>query len=130
MKYQQILPFNVDMKVIEQFGWLPVSIFKPQRREDWRELIGDAGDHQTRRSETAEYLPGLRFSEFHPHLAEIIIGYWSLPGDFVVDPFAGRATRGIVALKLERKYQGYEIAAATFSRTLQKLKTLGRFHRP
>lgn len=119
--YQQLLPMDETTTVKEQFGWLPLSIFKPARREDWRELIGDDGDETTRRSTEAEYLPGLRFSEFHPHLAEVVIRYWSLENDLIVDPFAGRATRGIVALELDRRYEGYEVAKQTFKQSYEKL---------
>lgn len=116
---------RTDQTVKEQFGWLPVSIFKPERREDWRELIGDDGDHATRRSEDAKYLPGLRFSEFHPHLAEMVIRYWSVEGSRVVDCFAGRATRGVVALSLGRNYEGYEVAPDTFASTHAKISERG-----
>jgi DNA modification methylase len=123
--YQQLLPMDTDSTVKEQFGWLPVSVFKPQRREDWRAIIGDDGDETTRRSADAKYLPNLRFSEFHPDLAEMVTKYWSLEGNLIIDPFAGRATRGIVALSLGRKYQGYEVSAATFAKTKPKVEALG-----
>lgn len=123
--YQQILPMSVDSTVKEQFGWCPVSVFKPERRDDWKAIIGDDGDETTRRSEDAKYLPGLRFSEFHPHLAEMVVRYWSLEKDLIVDPFAGRATRGIVGLTLGRRYQGYEVAASTFRKTQEKIAPLG-----
>jgi DNA modification methylase len=119
--YQQLLPMDTDSTVKDQFGWLPVSVFKPQRREDWRQIIGDDGDETTRRSDDAKYLPGLRFSEFHPDLAEMVVKYWSLEGDLIVDPFAGRATRGFVAVNLERRYEGYEVAANTFAKTSERL---------
>jgi len=124
-QYQQVLPMRVDATVKEQFGWLPVSVFKPERREDWRKIIGDDGDETTRRSSGAKYLPGLRFSEFHPHLAEVVVRYWSLVGDLIVDPFAGRATRGIVGLTLGRKYHGYEVAPSTFHKSSEKIAALG-----
>jgi len=125
-QYTQVLPMDVSDTVKNQFGgWLPLSVFKPERREDWRDLIGDDGDEQTRRGTDAKYLPSLRFSEFHPHLAEIVLRYWSMEGDLVVDPFAGRATRGVVALQLGRKYQGYEVAASTFAKVSAKLERLG-----
>lgn len=125
-EYSQVLPLSNEDTIKNQFaGWLPVSVFRPERREDWRELIGDEGDEKTRRSEDAQYLPGLRFSEFHPHLAEVVIRYWSIESDLIVDPFAGRATRGIVALSLKRKYQGYEIAPTTFVKASRKLAILG-----
>ena len=118
--YQSILPIDENDTVKNQFGWLPLSIFKPERKEEWHTLIGDDGDISTRRSEDCQYLPGLRFSEFHPHLAEIVIRYWTVEEDSIVDPFAGRATRGIVARELKRKYIGYEIAPTTFQKGIAK----------
>lgn len=123
--YKQLLPLSTDSTVKSQFGWLPISVFKPQRREDWRDVVGDNGDEAVRRSEDAKYLPGLRFSEFHPDLAEMVVKYWSLEGDVIVDPFAGRATRGIVSLFLGRRYQGYEVARSTFQKTNEKITALG-----
>jgi DNA modification methylase len=118
--YNLIMPMDENDTVKNQFGWLPLSVFKPERKEAWRELIGDDGDTTTRRSADTKYLPGLRFSEFHPHLAEIVIRYWTMPLDLIVDPFAGRATRGIVAGELGRRYVGYEIAPQTFEKDIEK----------
>lgn len=61
MKYKAILPMDENDTVKNQFGWLPLSIFKPERREEWRRIIGDDGDITTRRTTTSKYLPGLRF---------------------------------------------------------------------
>lgn len=113
-----------DVTVKEQFGWLPLSVVKPERREDLRALVQDTGDHTTRRGDTAKYLPGLRFSEFNPDLAEKVVRYWSEPGALVVDPFAGRGTRGVIALHLGRRYVGYEVAPTTFSNGVSKGLTL------
>jgi len=123
--YTQILPLKTDERVADQFGWLPESVITPGKGTAWREIIGDSGDISTRRSTDTKYLPNLKFSEFNPDLAEKIIRYWSLPNDLILDPFAGRATRGIVALKLGRRYDGYEIAPTTFEKTEVKIKSLG-----
>jgi len=108
--YQQVLPLDEDSKVIDQFGWLPTSVFKPTKKPVLEALVNDKGDPAgTRRSENAKYLPGLRYSRFHPHLAEAAILYWSLPGDLIIDPFSGRSTRAVIAGHLGRRYIGYEI---------------------
>jgi len=52
-------------------------------------------------------------SEFNPFIAKSIISYWSKPGAFILDPFAGR-TRGIVAALMGRKYLGYEISKKAY----------------
>lgn len=123
--YQHVLEMDDESTVISQFGWLPLSVFKPKKSLEWKGIIGDSGDHETRRSETAKYLPGLRFSEFNPEVAETVIRYWSLEGNMVVDPFAGRATRGIVALQWKRRYQGYEVAPHTFAEVAPKIVECG-----
>jgi len=123
--YKQILPLDTNKKVKDQFDWLPMSVYKPTKGKEWKELIKDDGDVTTRRSKNCKYLPNLRFSEFNPDLAEKIIRYWSLEGHLIVDPFAGRATRGIVSLHLGRNYQGYEIAPTTYKTTKPKIKKAG-----
>lgn len=123
--YSKILPLKEGQTAAEQFGWLPLSIFHPGKGAGWEGAIRDYGDISTRRSKNAKYLPGLRFSKFNAHLAEIVIRYWSMRGDLVVDPFAGRATRGTVALRLGRQYQGYEVAPGTFKEVEPKIRDLG-----
>lgn len=124
--YQQVLPLDEESKVVDQFGWLPTSIFRPQKKPVLETLVEDKGDPAgTRRSENAKYLPGLRYSRFHPHLAEATILYWSLPNDLIVDPFSGRSTRAVISGHLGRRYLGYEIvpevAEATQANAVDKL---------
>jgi len=125
--YKQILPLKTDEKVKDQFGWLPVSVYKPTKGKEWKELIKDDGDVTTRRSKDCKYLPKLKFSEFNPDLAEKIITYWSLKDHLIVDPFAGRATRGVISLHLGRKYEGYEVAPTTYKNTKEKVGKLGGY---
>ena len=61
------------------------------------------------------------YSEFNGALAERIINMWSEPGDLIVDPFGGRATRAIVSATLGRDYIGYEISPKTHSFTVERL---------
>lgn len=124
-KYVNILPTDNDATIREQFGWLPTSVFKPERWNIVRTRIEDDGDLSTRRGKNVKYLKSLRFSEFSPHLADIVIKYWSSVGDLIVDPFAGRGTRGIVALNEGRKYIGYEISPTTFHKYAKEISDLG-----
>lgn len=111
-QYQALLPLSTDDTVKNQFGWLPVSVYHPGKGIAWDKYFTDDGDPAgTRRSEDAKYLPGLRFSRFNPELAETVIRYWSMEGDLVIDPFAGRSTRGVVATVLGRQYVGYEVVS-------------------
>lgn len=113
--YKALLPLALDNTVKNQFGWLPVSVYRPPHNKQWDELIKDDGDAvSTRRSAESKYLPSLRYSKFNPTLAEMIIRYWSVENDLVVDPFAGRGTRAIVASTLGRRYVGYDVALSTF----------------
>jgi len=47
--------------------------------------------------------------------------YWSNPGELVVDPFAGRSTRAIVSIYLNRNYVGYEVGPKTYQDMLDKI---------
>jgi len=121
--YKKILPMVDDIKVVDQFGWLPLSVIEPDRKskQKWKNAYLDDGIKEKRRSDTSEYLPGLGFSEFHAGVAENILSYWSMDGSVVVDPFAGRATRAYVSSKLNRKYYGYEITPKTVKRVEEHL---------
>jgi DNA modification methylase len=125
-EYKQILPFNTDELVSEQFGELPLSIIRPKRSDNtnWKDkgAFLEPIEEELRRSNDADYLPGLGFSEFHAGLAEFIVRYWSLPGSVIVDPFAGRATRAVVSSTLNRRYFGYEISPRTYNRVIEHLQ--------
>lgn len=109
--------------VKDKYGFLPTSVWNVTKGKKWKEMIRDVGDPQrTRRSANAKHLPSLKYSEFNPTVAERIIAYWSQPGDLVVDPFAGRATRAIVTTELARNYIGYEIAPQTYNLTCDMIK--------
>ncbi len=125
--YKQVLPIRDDCRIDEQFGWLPMSILEPTKesKASWKEAYLDDGENESRRSDDAEYLPGLKFSEFHAGVAEQILRYWSMKGSVVVDPFAGRATRAVVASRMERQYEGYEISPTTYKRVTEHFKKLG-----
>ena len=121
--YKKILPMVDDIKVVDQFGWLPLSVIEPDRKskQKWKNAYLDDGIKEKRRSDTSEYLPGLGFSEFHAGVTENILSYWSMDSSVVVDPFAGRATRAYVSSKLNRKYYGYEITPKTVKRVEEHL---------
>ena len=123
-EYKEVLPIRKDCRIDEQFKWLPMSIIEPTKesKKRWPDAYLDDGENEQRRSDNAEYLPGLKFSEFHAGLAEQILRYWSMKGSVVVDPFAGRATRAVVSDKLGRQYQGYEISPKTYDRVTNHFK--------
>ena len=121
--YKKILPVVDNVKISDQFGWLPLSVIEPSRqsKRTWKNAYLDDNVKEKRRSDDSKYLPGLGFSEFHAGLTEDIIHYWSTVDSVVVDPFAGRATRAFVSSKLGRKYYGYDIAPKTVERVKKHL---------
>jgi DNA modification methylase len=121
-RYFQLLPLTQDTTIINQFGWLPVSIIRPEKDTLLDGPVGDDGDvmGSRRPNNRPELFQNIRYSRFHSELAELIIKYWSVKGAMVVDPFAGRATRGVMSLRLGRKYEGYEVAPDTYKKNEQE----------
>lgn len=124
--YKQILPYNPNIKVIDQFGVLPLSIleFDKQSKKNWSHAYITQLETEKRRSGGVQYLQNLGFSEFHAGLCEFIVRYWSVKGAHIVDPFMGRATRAIVSTELNRTYEGYEISPETYNRVNDKCNEL------
>ena len=52
---------------------------------------------------------GAHFATFPPKLVEPCIRSSSRPGDFVLDPFFGSGTVGVVCQELDRRYVGIEL---------------------
>ena len=77
-EYKKVLPLKDNEKVIDQIGWLPLSVVEPTRKTKkiWKNAYLNDGLDEQRRSEEAKYLSGLGFSEFHAGLTEDIIHYW------------------------------------------------------
>lgn len=127
-----VLPIKTDEQVQQQFGWLPLSIYRPGKGTALRGFIDDKGEirddletgRKVRKTATKRF-GEVKISEFLPELCATIIKYWSVEGDLIVDPFAGRATRGIMSRMLGREYEGYEIAPTTFRNTSKKVTAVG-----
>lgn len=88
-----------------------------ERRRQWLDLglRAEAGrEHlgQTMTSE-AEYMAGRGAdsggSAFDPALADVLLRWFSRPGDLVLDPFSGGPVRGVVAAVLHRRYVGVDV---------------------
>ena len=122
--YKKVLPFSDDMKVKDQFGWLPLSVVEPDKASKikWKDAYLDDGMKEKRRSDDTKYLPGLGFSEFHAGMTENILMYWSMDNSVVVDPFSGRLTRAFISSKMGRKYYGYDISPTTVKRVKAHLE--------
>ena len=122
--YIQLLPVSDKIKVMDQFGRLPLSIMEFKNTSKWDCAYFDQDKSEQRRSEEAEYLPGLGMSEFASEVADFVLKYWSMKHSIVVDPFAGRATRAVISTKLNRQYYGYEISKLTYDRSIEHFKKL------
>lgn len=117
------LTLEATKTVKSQIGFLPVSIWNVGPNGGyWDKLIADEDDAINPRQQDAgagglqrivvqhlKQSDGTRFSEFLVGIASRVLEMWSKPGDLVVDPFAGRATRAIVSWEKGRAYVGYEI---------------------
>ncbi len=108
--------------VKELLGWLPESVWHLTKGDYWLRFIDDRGDpvgqvKKVGKDGYADY----PFSVFNPVLAERVYRYWSEEGGNVLDPFAGRTTRGLVARVMGRNYEGYEVAPATYELTKKAL---------
>ncbi len=112
------------VSVKEKYGFLPTSVWHLTKDNTLSKFFKDNSPSRTKKRGSGSFLPNYKLSEFNPNVAERVIKYWSEKGDLVFDPFAGRATRGLIARKLERYYLGCEVSKVTFDwviRTLDKL---------
>jgi len=96
--------------VKEHYGFVPTSVLYFVK--DSKLTYGFMGN-QDWRKENFENASSSSMSEFNPNLAEFCVKYWSKEGDVVLDPFGGWGTRLFTALRLKRKYEGYEISPST-----------------
>ena len=67
--------------------------------------------------------PGAHFATFPPKLIEPCILATTRPGDFVLDPFFGSGTVGLVAQRLRRKYVGIELHPEYISLAVGRLRS-------
>lgn len=124
--YKNILPWNENERVIDQFGWNIQSIITPtaSSKNDWSDAYLPSWESKRQIYDTAaeNRLPkGVLMSEFHAGLCENIVHYWSMVGDTIVDPFAGRLTRAFVSQTLGRNYYGYDVSPETVKRVRHEL---------
>ena len=119
--YKNVLPWNENERVIDQFGWNPQSVITPTKssKNNWDDAYLTA--YEEKRGVCPRLPNGLMMSEFHAGLCENIIHYWSMVGDVVVDPFAGRLTRAFISQTLGREYYGYDVSPETVERVRHEL---------
>lgn len=69
--------------------------------------------------------PGAHFATFPPALIEPCIASSSRPGDYVLDPFFGSGTAGVVAQQLGRRYIGIELHPDYVALASDRLRAVG-----
>ncbi|HEX9735640.1 MAG TPA: site-specific DNA-methyltransferase [Thermoanaerobaculia bacterium] len=70
---------------------------------------GNGRNRRTVWSIPTEAFPGAHFATFPPGLVEPCVLAGSEPGDWVLDPFFGSGTVGVVCERLRRRYVGIEL---------------------
>lgn len=123
--------FQSELKIpatlVGKFGWPPFSVLDSttsdwrKRRAEWINIIGHSTEGRELGSSanatpsnlysTADQtLAAQNVSEFDPLLAELMIKWFSLPGDLIYDPFAGGVVRGAVSAISGRCYVGADVS--------------------
>jgi len=121
--------------LVEDFGAPPFSVLDTRQgywksRRDWWFSWGlDANigrEHLTANaepeSEGYDYFTGRGArkggSTFDPVLAELMVSWFSSPGDHILDPFAGGPVRGVVSASIGRDYTGFDVRAVQVSENI------------
>lgn len=118
-------------------AWLALGIASGSGRE--RELIGGFANaaalqvkYDGRTIDTDQAWAGT--SIFDPVLCELLIRWYSAPGQRVLDPFAGGSVRGIVSTRLGRDYTGVDLRPEQIEANEAQLAVVGTglvaAHRP
>ena len=119
---------KVRGKMWEDYGAPPFSVLNTireewqKRKHFWTDKVGiestegrdtrwynatPANIYNTRGSEN---VAPQSISTFDPVLAELMVKWFSTPGDTILDPFAGGSVRGIIAGCLGRNYVGVDLS--------------------
>lgn len=114
----------------EEFEIQPFSLLDAKsgywmsRKQEWEKILQDKNDVRAETTngnttfknvfDDTERYYGLKnngsVSGFDPFLTEILVKWFSRPGDLILDPFAGRVVRGGIAAILGRDYYGIDIS--------------------
>ena len=110
----------------KELSFVPSSLWEiPTKNKYLKALIEDEDEiREVKRTGGALGEKGLKFSEFKPNVAERVIEFWSSERDLIIDPFAGRATRAMVATILNRRYLGYEIVPSYKDFIMERISKL------
>lgn len=61
-------------------------------------------------------------ASFPEQLAADHIQSWSNPGDWVLDPFMGSGTTGVAAMKMKRRFIGFELCEKYYNSAVRRLR--------
>lgn len=87
------------------------------RKKQWLAAAVDLGEGRDHITEwpTITAAEGIRWqrkvSVFDPVLTELLYGWYTRPGDRIIDPFAGGPVRGLIAAWMGRDYTGIDVSA-------------------
>jgi len=111
----------------DYFGGIPTSVMKFDKDPNLMEFIDDSDDAGIVRGGTAiarggGYAKNMRYSIYNPTQAQFILKYYTEEGWDILDPFAGRGTRSLMSLKLERNYYGIDSCGQTVEQNTIKIE--------
>ena len=113
---QMFLDYVANKRQGKQLTFLPVSLWEiPKINPIISSIVGDDNPEIRKRV----FIKGAykdkpkKYSEFKPDIALRCLEYYGFEGCTVVDPFMGRATRGVVSALLNQDYIGYDVSPVT-----------------
>jgi len=115
-KCQDFIDYIVNKRQGKKLTFLPTSLWEiPDINPIISTIVGD--DNPEIRKKI--FIKGAykdkpkKYSEFKPDIALRCLEYYGFEGCSVVDPFMGRATRGVVSALLNQDYIGYDVSPTT-----------------
>lgn len=117
-------PKDINSAVaVDRFGFVPTTFLDLTNADRWQLMTPDIkelmGKVEIKRGYAKTGTPddeeGKRFvaTQFNSGLCRLLVQYYTVPGDMVLDPFAGFGTRAYVCMLLGRRYMGFDVAQHT-----------------
>jgi len=123
-------------RLIKDYGAPPFTVLDArqgywrQRKQQWLALgiMPEAGREYLDSTSAHGWIErgsGKGGSSFDPVLAELSYAWFCPPGGSILDPFAGGATRGIVAAKMGLEYTGIELRPEQVAANVAQASAIG-----
>jgi len=126
---KDILGGEIDPRPTERiYGFLPSSIWNIGTKKGTLRLF--MKDEIAMGSYSDETKRKTSLSEMHPEVIERCVKFWSLKGDTIFDPFAGRGTRAIVTKSLGRNYIGQDLSREFYEHIINRFKSQTTLNNP